>query len=582
MDLLVDLRAPGGGPLRQRLEREIRSAVQAGRLLPGTALPSTRALAVQLGVSRGTVVEAYAQLVAEGYLSARQGATTVVAARARAGAWPPVPLAARDGGEPATARGRGGEAASARGGGGEAASASGGGGEAASASGGGGEAASASGGGGEAASARGGGGEAASARGCGDGAEARPRYDFRYGVPDLAAFPRAAWLAAGARTLRALPDARLGYGDARGAIELREALAAYLGRARGVVADPQRMLIGGGTRQSLGLVWRVLGEQGARRVAIEDPGWAAQQETVRDAGLEPVPVSVDEDGLRVEELAALDIDAVVLTPAHQCPTGAVLSPSRRAALLEWARQRDALVVEDDYDAEYRYDRAPVGALQGMAPERVAYAGSASKTLAPALRLGWLLLPGELAVAAAAHKSRADRGEPLAHQLQLAELIARGELDRHLRRTRRRYRARRDALVDAVAAELPGARVEGIAAGLHAVVRLPAGRRRDRHGARGRRARRGAGRPRRLSPRRRGGRGAGRGASGARARLRQPHRAGDRARHRRARRRHALSGVRPVQRAVWRETGLCVRFLARHPAGHSRGAEPDRLSTPAVR
>jgi GntR family transcriptional regulator/MocR family aminotransferase len=425
VDLLVDLRAPAGGPLRQRLEREIRSSVQAGRLLPGTALPSTRALAVQLGVSRGTIVEAYAQLVAEGYLSARQGAATVVAARARAGAPQPKALGVRDGDEPPAPLGRGDRAE-------------------------------------------------ASPHARGDGAEAPPRYDFRYGVPDLAAFPRAAWLAAGARTLRALPDARLGYGDARGAIELREALAAYLGRARGVVADPQRMLIGGGTRQSLGLVWRVLGERGARRIAIEDPGWSAQQDTVRDAGLEPVPVSVDDDGLRVEDLAALNVDAVVLTPAHQCPTGAVLSPARRAVLLEWARRRDALVVEDDYDAEYRYDRAPVGALQGMAPDRVAYAGSASKTLAPALRLGWLLLPGELAVAAAAHKSRADRGEPLAHQLQLAELIARGELDRHLRRTRRRYRARRDALVGAVAAELPGARVEGIAAGLHAVVRLAEG------------------------------------------------------------------------------------------------------------
>jgi GntR family transcriptional regulator/MocR family aminotransferase len=444
VDLLVDLRAPDGGPLRQRLEREIRSAVQAGRLLPGTALPSTRALSAQLGISRGTIVEAYAQLVAEGYLSARQGAATVVAARARAGARPPEPLGGRGQGGPAAAgdRGQGGPAPAR--------------------------------GQGEPAPARGRGGEPAPARDRDDGAEAPPRYDFRYGVPDLAAFPRAAWLAAGARTLRALPDARLGYGDARGAIELREALAAYLGRARGVVADPQRMLIGGGTRQSLGLVWRVLREQGARRVAIEDPGWSAQQETVRDAGLEPVAVAVDVDGLRVDDLARLDVDAVALTPAHQCPTGALLSPARRAALLAWARQRDTLVVEDDYDAEYRYDRAPVGALQGMAPDCVAYAGSASKTLAPALRLGWLLLPGELAAAAAAHKSRADRGEPLAHQLQLAELIVRGELDRHLRRTRRRYRARRDALVAAVAAELPGAQIEGIAAGLHAVVRLPEG------------------------------------------------------------------------------------------------------------
>jgi GntR family transcriptional regulator/MocR family aminotransferase len=298
--------------------------------------------------------------------------------------------------------------------------------------------------------------------------------DFRPGLPDLSAFPRAAWLAAGTRTLRSLPDARLGYGDARGAIELREALAAYLGRARGVVAEADRLLVSGGTRQGLGLVWRVLRETGARRVAIEDPGWAAQHETALDAGLQVVPVAVDAHGLCVEELATLDVDAVVLTPAHQFPTGAVLAPERRAALLDWARRRDAIVVEDDYDAEYRYDRDPVGALQGMAPDRVAYAGSVSKTLAPALRLGWLVLPARLVETAAGHRMQADRGDPLLAQLTLADLIARGDLDRHLRRTRRRYRGRRDALVAAVAAELDGARVEGIAAGLHAVVRLPAG------------------------------------------------------------------------------------------------------------
>lgn len=401
MELFVDLRRDGGGPLRRRLEREIRESVQAGRLLPGTALPSTRALSAQLGVSRGMVVEAYAQLAAEGYLSARQGAATVVAARAGTGlqqhAPRHVPPASRT-----------------------------------------------------------------------------PRYDFRFGVPDLSAFPRAAWLAAAARSLRALPDARLGYGDARGAIELREALAGYLGRARGVVADPDGLLVSGGTRQALGLVWSVLVDAGAQRVAIEDPGWAAQHETALDAGLEPVPVPVDARGLRVEELATLDVDAVALTPAHQFPTGAVLAPERRAAVLEWARRRDAVVVEDDYDAEYRYDRDPVGALQGMARDRVVYAGSVSKTLAPALRLGWLLLPERLAEAAVRRRTRADRGEPLLPQLALADLIARGELDRHLRRTRRRYRTRRDALVAAVAAELPGASVEGIAAGLHAVVRLPAG------------------------------------------------------------------------------------------------------------
>jgi GntR family transcriptional regulator/MocR family aminotransferase len=401
VELFLDLERDAGTPLRRRLEQEIREAVRAGRLAPGSTLPSTRGLAAQLGVSRGVVVESYAQLVAEGWLSARQGAATVVAARAGAGgehrARRPVCAPIR-----------------------------------------------------------------------------APRYDFRYGSPDLSAFPRAAWLAAGARTLRALPDARLSYGDARGAIELREALAAYLGRVRGVVADPELTLVSGGTRSALGLVWRVLREAGARRVAIEDPGWSGQRDTARAAGLEPVPVGVDERGMRVTELEALDVDAVALTPAHQCPTGAVLAPERRAALLHWARHREAFVVEDDYDAEYRYDREPVGAVQGMAPERVVYAGSVSKTLAPALRIGWLVLPERLAEPAAGRRLEDDRGGPLLDQLTLADLVAGGELDRHLRRTRRRYRARRDALVAAVASELPGGAVEGIAAGLHAVVRLPAG------------------------------------------------------------------------------------------------------------
>jgi GntR family transcriptional regulator/MocR family aminotransferase len=401
VELFLDLERHAAEPLRRRLEREIREAVRAGRLTPGARLPSTRALAAQLGVSRGVVVESYAQLAAEGWLSTRQGAATIVSARAGAGGERRVGHVVS---QPSVA----------------------------------------------------------------------PRYDFRYGSPDLSAFPRTAWLAASARTLRALPDTRLGYGDGRGAIELRAALAAYLGRVRGVVADPTWMLVGSGTRHALGLVWRVLREAGAHRVAIEDPGWSAQRETALAAGLEPVPVGVDEHGLCVAELDALEVDAVALTPAHQCPTGAVLAPERRAALLDWARRRKTFVVEDDYDAEYRYDREPVGALQAMAPERVVYAGSVSKTLAPALRIGWLVLPERLVEPAAKQRFEADRGGPLLDQLTLADLVARGELDRHLRRTRRRYRARRDALVAAVASELPGGAVEGIAAGLHAVVRLPAG------------------------------------------------------------------------------------------------------------
>ncbi len=236
------------------------------------------------------------------------------------------------------------------------------------------------------------------------------------------------------------------------------------------MATPDRVLVTGGTRQGLALVWRALAESGVRRVAVEDPCWAPQRSTVLDAGLEAVPVPVDEDGLRVDLLAPLRVGAVVLTPAHQYPSGAVLAPERRAALLEWARDHDGVIIEDDYDAEYRFDREPVGALQGVAPDRVVYAGSASKTLAPALRLGWLVLPPALAGIAEHHRA----GAALLDQLALAGLMAGGELDRHLRRTRRIYRRRRDAFVAAVAAELPGAEVRGVAAGLHAVVTLAPG------------------------------------------------------------------------------------------------------------
>ena len=471
VDLLLDLRRDDGGPLRRRLEHALREAVRAGRLAPGTTLPSSRMLSAQLGVSRGVVVEAYAQLVAEGYLTARQGAATTVAARAAGvGAAP----AAAGGGTLARTGAAAGGGPLARTG------AAAGGGPLARTG--------AAAGGGPLAPTRGAAGGALARTGAaaGGGSLARhraaspaghmeaPRYDFRYGTPDLSAFPRAAWLAAGARSLRAMPDARLGYGDGRGAIELREALAAYLGRVRGVVADPALVLVSAGTRHGLGLVWRVLRDAGARRVAVEDPGWSAQRETALAAGLQPIPVGVDDHGLRVAELEGLRVDAVVLTPAHQCPTGAVLAPGRRAALLDWARRHDAVIVEDDYDAEYRYDREPVGALQGMAPEHVVYAGSVSKTLAPALRIGWLVLPERLAGPAARRRREQERGGPLLDQLTLADLVVSGELDRHLRRTRRRYRARRDTLVAAIAAELPGATVEGIAAGLHAVVRLPAG------------------------------------------------------------------------------------------------------------
>jgi GntR family transcriptional regulator/MocR family aminotransferase len=298
-------------------------------------------------------------------------------------------------------------------------------------------------------------------------------HDLLPGRPDLAAFPRKAWLASWRRALRTAPDRALGYPDPRGAVELRDAVSAYLGRARAVVPDPQRTVVTSGVTQAVALLCRVLRDDGHETLAVEDPGFHLHRWTAARAGLRPVGVRVDADGLDVGALAASGARAVLVTPAHQMPTGVVLSADRRAGLLEWARERDGVVIEDDYDAEFRYDRDPVGALQGLDPERVAYAGSASKALANGLRIGWVVLPERLARRVASERVAADGGGPAFEQLAFADLLARGEVDRHLRRTRRLYRARRDALVAAVGEHLPGATMSGVAAGLHVMVTLPA-------------------------------------------------------------------------------------------------------------
>ena len=396
LDLLVSLDRGGATPLRAQLEEQLRDAVRSGRLAPGVALPSSRSLARELGVSRGVVVDAYAQLGAEGYLVARQGAPTLVsdAASPALGA-PPPPSADRP-----------------------------------------------------------------------------PRFDFRPGGPDVALFPRAAWLASLRRGLRDAPDARFDYGDPRGAPELRLALARYLGRVRGVACDPERVVVTSGMAQGMALLARALVAGGGRRIGVEDPSSAPGREQLAANGLEIVPVPVDEDGLRVDVLEALAPDAAFAAPAHQFPLGVVLAPERRAALIEWAARSGAIVLEDDYDAEYRYDRAPVGAVQGLAPELVAYAGSVSKTLAPGLRLGWLVVPERLSEGVVAAKAADDLGTPVVEQLALADFLEHGQLDRHLRRTRTVYRARRDALVAALARELPDCPPGGVAAGLHLVMHLP--------------------------------------------------------------------------------------------------------------
>ncbi len=301
-----------------------------------------------------------------------------------------------------------------------------------------------------------------------------PRFDFRPSTPDVSTFPRTAWLRSVREAVTTMTEFDLGYGDASGVEALRSRLADHLGRVRGVVADPERVIVTSGYQQGLGLVCQALKAAGATRIAIEDPSNTEQREVATRCGLEPIGIRVDEDGLVVDELAGTGAAAVVVTPAHQHPTGVVLTGERRNALLAWLRENDAIAVEDDYDAEYRYDRPGVGALQGMDPERVVYAGSASKTLAPALRLGWMVVPPVLHDAVAEEKLIADHGTARIEQLAFADFLARGELDRHLRRMRVRYRRRRDAVVAALAELLPEARVTGIAAGLHVTLTLPDG------------------------------------------------------------------------------------------------------------
>jgi len=388
-----------GSPLRSQLERQLREGIRSGRLRSAARLPPSRELARELGVSRGVVVDAYSQLVAEGYLVARRGSGTEVAAS----------IAAQPAVNGAVAR-----------------------------------------------------------------REPTIHHHLESGLPDVSGFPRQAWQAATAAALRELPDPWLTYGRPRGFSRLRVALADYLGRARATVARPREMIICAGLSHGLTLVWRALRERGARRVAVEDPAWPGQPDSVALSGLEPVPVAADASGLVVAELERAGVDAVIVTPAHQYPTGVVLSPERRGALIDWARRHDALIVEDDYDAEYRYDREPVAALQGLAPERVIYAGTASKTLAPALRLAWLIIPDHLTDEVTAQHLLTFAAPSVVEQAALAIMLERGQLERHLRQMRRRYRSRRDALVEALAAELPEARVGGAAAGLHLVAWLPEG------------------------------------------------------------------------------------------------------------
>jgi GntR family transcriptional regulator/MocR family aminotransferase len=298
-----------------------------------------------------------------------------------------------------------------------------------------------------------------------------PRYDLSPTTPDVALFPLTRWLAASQHVARSAGAATLDYREPRGERVLRLALANHLGRTRGVIADPAQIVIVQGTAQSVDLLLRVLRARGASRVAVEDPSHTTQHDRIRATGLEVVPQPVDNQGMVVDDLEA---DAVLVTPAHQFPIGCVLSGERRRHLIAWSRANRSLIIEDDYDSEFRYDREPVRALQGLAPEHVALLGTVSKTLAPALRLGWLVVPAHLVDEAERTKRLLDDFSPALDQLTLAEFLIRGDYDRHVRRARGVYRARRDRLLAALAKHLPELMVEGIAAGMHLLLRLPPG------------------------------------------------------------------------------------------------------------
>ncbi|MFC5751997.1 PLP-dependent aminotransferase family protein [Actinomadura rugatobispora] len=408
---VTDLHLPldrSAGRLAAQIAAGFRGAIRTGRLTAGTRLPSSRDLARDLEVSRGVVVTAYEQLIAEGFLVARRGDGTRVARLARPETPPPALPA-----------------------------------------------------------------PAATPTPHADPPGNLP-YDLWPGTPDLGSFPRERWVAAVRASLRALPNDELTYPDHAGAPALRAELAGYLGRVRAAHTDPARVTIMSGVAHGMSAVVRALVDSGHRTLAVEDPTSVRQMPMLESTGIRLVRVPVDRHGIDVEALDRLDVRAVLVTPAHQYPTGVVLSPERRADLIAWARDVDGLVIEDDYDAEFRYDRDPVGCLQGVDPDRVVLLGSVSKALAPGLRLGWAAAPPELAERLRTHRAHTDLGAPVLDQHAFAHFMRTGGYDRHLRLMRRQYRARRDALVEALHHHVPGVTVRGVSAGIHLYVELPAG------------------------------------------------------------------------------------------------------------
>ena len=302
----------------------------------------------------------------------------------------------------------------------------------------------------------------------------RPDVDFAPGRPDLRSFPMRDWMWACGEAGRTASSRDLGYGDGAGSERLRRVVASYAQRVRAAATQPDQVVVCSGFVQGAALTLSALRRRGHQVVAVEDPGHDAIRVLVQRAGLQPVQVPVDDQGVVVKALAATAATVAVLTPAHQTPTGVVLSAARRRELLQWAAAADAAVIEDDYDSEFRYDKQPVGCLQGLAPDRVVSIASVSKTLAPAVRLGWVLAPPALATAIGQEKFDSDRGSPGLDQIALAHLLESGRFDRHLRRMRGIYRGRRTSLTEALSVHAPTAQLSGLAAGFHALLHLPAG------------------------------------------------------------------------------------------------------------
>ncbi|MEW1604567.1 PLP-dependent aminotransferase family protein [Streptomyces sp. NPDC093808] len=400
---------PGDGKA-DWLARQVREAITDRRLTVGSRLPATRLLAADLRVSRGVVTEAYRRLAEDGHVEGRRrGGTVVVAAPP-----PPLPPRAR---RPAPVTPFTGSP---------------------------------------------------DARAFDALRAADARIDLTPGRPDLSAFPRTAWLRAERAVLAELSSADLGYGDPRGAPRLRRAVADRLARSRGIAVEPDGILIVAGIAQALTLLHPVLRADGMTAVAVEEPGSLGTRQHLAHGGLATPPVPVDAHGPDVTALRATGAPAVLLTPAHQFPTGVVTSGERRRELLRWAAD-GGLILEDDYDAEHRYDRPPVPALRSLLTDRLCYMGSVSKLLAPALRIGWLLPPRRHLEALTDAKRFTDLGSAVLPQLVLARLMETGHLERHLRLLRARHVRRRDAVIAAVHAHLPGAVVHGAAAGLHLTV-----------------------------------------------------------------------------------------------------------------